>query len=264
MILLDGEELAEKILNNLKKEIKRRQLKLKLAVVLVGKDKSSIIYVGKKELACKKIGVDFKLYRFGSRIEEDQLKAAVKTLIEDREISGIVIQLPLPKKIDSGQVLNIIPEKKDADVLSKKSFEKFAKNRAAILPPTVAAVSYFFKNYPINLRGKYVVIVGAGRLVGKPLAAWFRLQGINFSILDKSTEDLSYYTQKADILITGVGKPGLISGGMVKTGVIALDVGGDIDFKSVSKKAAYITPTLGGVGPMTVACLLENLVKLNK
>ncbi|MFH1401951.1 MAG: bifunctional 5,10-methylenetetrahydrofolate dehydrogenase/5,10-methenyltetrahydrofolate cyclohydrolase [Parcubacteria group bacterium] len=263
MIILDGKKLSETILEKLKKEIKNRRLKLKLVVVLVGKDRASRIYVKKKELACKKIGVGFELYRFNSGIKDNQLEKKVKKMAEDSENSGIVIQLPLPRKMNSEKVLNIIPGKKDVDVLSKNSFEKFAKSKLSILPPTVAAVFYFFNNYGIKLKEKYVVIVGAGRLVGKPLAAWLRLQKVNFSILDKNTEDLSYFTQKADILITGVGKPDLIKGDMVKIGAIVIDVGGDVDFKSVSKKAAYITPTIGGVGPMTVACLLENLVKLN-
>ncbi len=262
--ILDGKKLSEDILSNLKKEIKTRQLKLKLAVVLVGKDLASRIYVRKKELACKKIGVDFKLYRFDSRIRIDRLKKEVKRMAEDQKNSGIVIQLPLPKNMDTAKILNIIPEKKDVDVLSENSFEKFAKGKSLIFPPTVGAVSYLLKDYKIRLKGKYIVIVGAGRLVGKPLAAWLNLQGANFSMLDKNTEDISAFTKKADILVSGVGKASLIKGDIVQKGAVVIDAGGDIDFKSVSKKASYITPVPGGVGPLTVACLLENLIKLNR
>ena len=271
MVILDGKKLSEDILNNLKKEIKSRQLKLKLAVVLAGKDRASRIHVIKKELACKKIGVDFKLYRFTSGIGTGRLEKEVKSIAEDPKNSGIVIQLPLPKNIDSEKVLNIIPGEKDVDVLSEKSFEKFERGKSLIFPPTAKATCYLLKKYKINIRGKYVVVVGAGRLVGKPLAAWLKLRGANFSVLDKSTEDISAFTKKADILISGVGKANLIKGDMVKDGAIVIDVGssiengravGDIEFKTVSKKAGYITPVPGGVGPMTVACLLENLIKM--
>jgi len=148
--------------------------------------------------------------------------------------------------------------------LSEKSFRKFARGESLILPPTVGAVSILFKKYRIKIRSKNIVVIGGGRLVGKPLVAWLKFQKAKFLALDKSTKNISSYTEKADILISGVGKKNLIKGEMVKKGAVVVDFGGDVDFKSVSKKSSYITPVPGGVGPITVACLLENLVKLNK
>jgi len=273
--ILDGKKLSESILNSLKKEIKKRRLKLRLAVVLAGNNPASKIYIRKKAEACRKIGIGFKLYIFRERIGERDLKKEIGKIARDPGISGIIIQLPLPfsdpKKIQD--ILNTVPPEKDADVLSENNFEKFSKGRLKIMPPTVGAVVALLRKYGISLKGKYVVIVGAGRLVGKPLAIWMALQKANFSILDKNTEDLSCFTKKADILISGVGKPDLIKGEMVREGAVVIDVGiskkngktlGDVNFKSVSKKASFITPIIGGVGPMTVACLIENLIKLNR
>jgi methylenetetrahydrofolate dehydrogenase (NADP+) / methenyltetrahydrofolate cyclohydrolase len=273
MIILDGQKIADRILNNLKEEIKRRQLKLKLAVVLVGQDSASLTFIKKKQQAAKKIGVGFSFFKFGKNITQTQLKEEIEKIIKDQEVSGLVVQLPLPKSINTAEILNLVPPEKDPDVLSEQSFKIFSTSTSFVLPPTVGAISYFLKEYKIDLKGKKIVVVGAGRLVGKPLAAWFELQGVDFSILDKTTTDISVITQKADILISGVGKSGLIKGNMVSDKVIIFDAGttkkngktvGDIDFKSVAEKASYITPVIGGVGPLTVACLLENLVKLQK
>jgi len=264
MVILNGEKLADKILNNLKEEIKRRQLKLSLAVVLVGNDESSKIYVRKKEEASKKIGIGFNLYHFEQGISQAELEKEVKKIAENKENSGVIIQLPLPERIDTKKILDLIPSQKDVDVLSEVNFEKFSRGKSGVMPPTVGAVWAILKEYKISLKGKDVVIVGAGRLVGKPLAAQMALQKAEFAVLDKTTEDLAYYTKKADILISGVGKKKLIKNNMVKDGAVVIDVGGDVDFEQVSKKAGYITPAKGGVGPLTVACLLNNLVKLNK
>jgi methylenetetrahydrofolate dehydrogenase (NADP+)/methenyltetrahydrofolate cyclohydrolase len=273
MIILNGQKLSEKILDNLKKEIKRRQVKLKLAVVLVGRNKASLTFIKKKQEAAKKVGVEFSFYRFGQDITSARLKSEIKKIVKDSDNSGVVIQLPLPKKINTAEILNLVPREKDPDVLSEKSFKEFVLGESSVLPPTVGAIAYLLEGYEINLKKKNIVIVGAGRLVGKPLAAWLALQGAKFSILDKSTEDISIFTKGADILISGVGQANLIKEDMVSDGVVVLDAGttkkngktvGDVDFKSVSKKASYITPVVGGVGPMTVACLLENLIKLQK
>ncbi|MBI2038651.1 MAG: bifunctional 5,10-methylenetetrahydrofolate dehydrogenase/5,10-methenyltetrahydrofolate cyclohydrolase, partial [Candidatus Nealsonbacteria bacterium] len=261
-----------KILDSLKKEIKNRRLKLRLAVILVGEDPVSRIFIEKKKKACKKIGVAFKLFRFGQEISRSLLKKEISGIIKDPSNSGVVIQLPLSRKFEPEEFLNLIPPKKDVDILSGGSFKKFANGRLPILPPTVGATSALLKRYGIKIKSKNILIVGRGRLVGKPLATWLKLQKAKFSIADKSTKNISAYARKADILISGSGQPNLIRGDMVKEGVVVIDIGsamkdgkivGDVDFKSVSKKASYITPVPGGVGPMTVACLLENLVKLN-
>jgi len=270
---LDGKKLSEKILNNLKKEIESRQLKLKLAVVLVGDNYVSKTFINQKQKAAEKIGIDFQLYRFEEKIESDELKKEIEKIVKDSANSGVVIQLPLPKKFNTHDVLNLVPRGKDTDVLSEESLGKFYQGTLGILPPTVNGILKLLRNYKIELLGKNIVVVGAGRLVGFPLAIKLLREKATLSVLNEFTKDAPAFIRKADILISAVGKPNLIKGDMVKKGAVVIDAGssmekgeivGDVDFKSVSKKASYITPVPGGVGPMTVACLLENLINLNK
>ncbi|MFH1181201.1 MAG: bifunctional 5,10-methylenetetrahydrofolate dehydrogenase/5,10-methenyltetrahydrofolate cyclohydrolase [bacterium] len=290
MVILDGKKLAEEILTNLKS----RGKKLKLAVVLVGGDSIAQIFINQKRKACEKIGVNFELFKFPTEISGTELRAEIKKIVSDSDNSGVVIQLPLPEQInDVQEILNLVPPKKDVDVLSEESLGKFSQGTLLILPPTVSGISHLLERYRINIKGKNIVIVGAGRLVGYPLALGLLRQNATVTVLNRHTQDLSSFTKKADILISGVGKPSLIKGNMVKKGVVVIDAGsamekrkavgdevcplrgfpssspslrlvGDVDFQSVSKKASYITPVPGGVGPLTVACLLDNLVELNK
>ncbi|MDI6602691.1 MAG: bifunctional 5,10-methylenetetrahydrofolate dehydrogenase/5,10-methenyltetrahydrofolate cyclohydrolase [Patescibacteria group bacterium] len=270
--LLDGRKLSEKILQKLKKEIKSRHLKLRLAVIQVGDNLVSQIFINQKKKACQMVGIDFKLFKFPASISISELKREIKKVVENPDNSGVIIQLPLPKKFPPEEFLNLIPEGKDIDVLSEKSLGKFYQGTLRILPPTVQGILYLFKNYKISLLEKNVVIVGAGRLVGFPLAIQLLKEKITVSVLNEFTRNTPFFTKKADILVSAVGWPNLIKGNLVKKGVIVIDAGtimkkgklvGDVDFKSVSKKASYITPVPGGVGPMTTACLLKNLVKLN-
>jgi len=273
MKLLDGKKLSEKILANLKKEVRKSNLKLRLAVVQVGENSVSQIFINQKKKACKLVGVDFKLYRFDEKINPQGLKKEIKKIVRNPANSGIIIQLPLPEKFLPEEFLNLIPEKKDIDVLSEKNLGEFYQGILPILPPTVKGILCLLKNYKIEPKGKNVVVIGAGRLVGFPLAIQLLKEKATLSVLNEFTKDAPSFIKKANILISGVGKPNLIRGEMVKKGVVIIDAGsamekgklvGDVDFKEVSKKASYITPVPGGVGPMTVACLLENLVKLNK
>jgi methylenetetrahydrofolate dehydrogenase (NADP+)/methenyltetrahydrofolate cyclohydrolase len=271
MKLLNGKKLAEEILENLKKKIKKRKLKLRLAVIQVGENPISQIFINQKKKACKKVGIDFKLHQFGGKIKARQLKKEIAKITNNPQNSGIIIQLPLPKNLDTQEVLSTIPQKKDIDVLSEASLGKFYTSTLPILPPTVKGISYLLAKYRIKIKGKHVVVVGVGRLVGNPLALWLLHEKATVSTVTEFTKEVSFFTKKADILVTGVGKPNLIRSNMIKEGVIVIDAGcsiwkgklvGDVDFKNVSKKTSYITPSPGGVGPMTVACLLENLVEL--
>jgi len=273
MKILNGIKLASEILERFSKEIKNRHLKLGLAVILVGDNPISKIYIRQKEKVCLKTGILFRLFKFPVKVSWQKLKAGIQDIVQDPDNSGIIIQLPLPQNFNTQEVLNLIPPGKDTDVLSEISLGKFYTGNLPILPPTVASVSYLLKKYKIKVRGKNVAVIGAGRLVGYPLAVWLLRQKATVSTINEFTKDASSFTKKADILISGVGKPDLIRGNMVKNGVAIIDAGtsikngrlvGDVDFKSVAKKASYITPVPGGVGPMTVACLLENLVKLSK
>ncbi len=273
MKILNGKKLSEEILANLKKEVRKSNLKLRLAVVQVGENSVSQIFINQKKKACKLVGADFKLYRFNEKINPQGLKSEIKKIVKNSANSGIIIQLPLPEKFLPEGFLNLIPEEKDIDVLSEKSLGKFYQGTLKILPPTVDGILRLLKNYKIELKGKDVVVIGAGRLVGFPLAIQLLKEKATLSVLNEFTKDALSFTKKADVLISGVGKPNLIKSNMVKKGVVIIDAGcsmksgklvGDVDFKEVSKKASCITPVPGGIGPMTVACLLENLVKLNK
>jgi len=271
MKILDGKKLSEEILEGLRREIKRKRLKLKLAVVLVGENPVSKIFVREKEKACRKIGIIFQLFKFPSKIKPAKLEREIKKITKKAGIKGIIIQLPLPKNFNPQKFLDIIPPEKDIDVLSGASIGRFYTGNSPISFPIAEGIRYLLARYKISIKGKNVVLVGAGRLVGRPLALWLLKEKATISVVDEFTKNISCFTKKADIIISGVGKPNLISGDMVKRGAAVIDAGvsrkeegltGDINFKSVSKKASYITPVPGGVGPMTVACLLENLVRL--
>ncbi len=274
MKLLDGKKLSEKILANLKKQISQSKLRLRLAVIQVGENLVSQVFINQKKKACQKTGIDFKLFKFPAKIGKLELKKEIEKIVRDPANSGVIIQLPVPKKFQpEEEFTNLIPDEKDIDVLSEKSFGKYFFTGLKILPPVVGGIFRLLKTYKIRLNGKNVVVVGMGRLVGIPLIPQLLREFATPTIINVFTKNPSFFTREADILISGAGKPNLICGEMVKQGVIIIDAGttlkkgklvGDVDFKSVSRKASYITPVPGGVGPLTVACLLENLVELNK
>ena len=271
--ILDGKKLADKILAGLKQKIKKAKLKLTLAVVLVGDNAVSEKFIEQKKIACEKAGIKFELFKFPAKIKNPNLKKEIEKIIKRTAVSGVILQLPLPKKFIPEEFLNLVPEEKDVDVLSEASLGKFYQGVSPILPPTVGGIFRILKQYKISIKGRNVVIVGAGRLVGLPLAIQFLREKATVSIINRSTKNVTSFTQKADILISGVGKSNLIKGDMIKKGVVVIDAGsslwhgkitGDINFESVSKKANYVTPVPGGVGPMTVSCLIENLIRVRK
>ena len=272
MEIFDGKKLSKKILDDLAKKVKQENLKLKLGAVLVGKNKASEIFVREKEKACQKVGIDFQLFKFPSEISPTELKSEIKKVVELIKNGGVIIQLPLSKKFNKNEFLNLVPTEKDVDVLSEESIGRFYSGNLKISPPLVCAIKEFFKKYKIKIKGKNIVVIGAGMLVGKPVSLWLLGEKANFSVVERYEKNVSSFTKNADIIISGVGSNGILKGDMVKKGVIIIDAGisvlkgkpvGDIDFKSVSKKASYITPTIGGIGPMTVACLLKNLITLD-
>ena len=261
--ILDGKKLSQEILSGLKEEAQD----LKLAVVLVGKESASMSFVFQKRKACQELGIDFELFEFDSKVTNSELTQKVRNIAKRQDISGLVIQLPLPEQIETQRILNLVPIEKDVDVLSEKNLTKFYQSSLDILPPTVSAIVELLKAYKIDIKDKELILIGAGRLVGKPLSVWLLNNKVTFSAVDRSTKDISIFTKRADILISSTGQPGLITGDMVKSDVVIIDCAslkGDIDFESVSTKASYIAPVPGGIGPMTVAMLLSNLVKMNK
>jgi methylenetetrahydrofolate dehydrogenase (NADP+)/methenyltetrahydrofolate cyclohydrolase len=273
MQILDGRKLSKKILSKIKKEISSNNRKIKLGVFLVGGDPASQIYVSRKGAVCGELGIGFKLHRLPSTIKKEDFKKELLKAASDGSVSGIMIQLPLPKHLNSQDVFDLIPPKKDVDVLSALSLGKFYTGDERCLPPVVGTVKHFLKEYKISVAKKNVVLVGAGRLVGFPLSLWLFRQKATVSVVNEFTKNAASYLREADVIISGVGKPGFIKGNMVKKNVVVIDVGisrkgknilGDIEFVSVSKKASHITPVPGGVGPMTIACLIDNLITLNQ
>ncbi|MDO8473979.1 MAG: bifunctional 5,10-methylenetetrahydrofolate dehydrogenase/5,10-methenyltetrahydrofolate cyclohydrolase [bacterium] len=277
MKILDGAKLADRILKDLKK--KKRSKDLSLAVVQVGNNQASLKYIAEKEKVAKDLGIGFRLMLYPSTVSQATLMKAVGKIGKDKKISGMIVQLPLPKHLDTQPILDAIPQYKDVDVLSSLSFAEFVFGTFPVLPPTVAAISLLLKQVKKKLEGTQVAVVGAGRLVGLPVSLWLAQQGAIVSLIQKGTRNASQFIKKADIVISGVGKAGLIIGSMIKRGAVVIDAGtsvesgpstslrvkkihGDVDFKSVSKKAGYLSPVPGGVGPLTVVCLFQNLFEL--
>ena len=271
MILLDGEKIAREIRVKLKE--RTSSVKLGLSVVQVGNNPVSTKYIEVKRQIAEDLGVSFFLHHFPASISENDLKEAIQKIAEGSRISGIIVQLPLPSTMNMQSVLDAVPFEKDVDVLSSAAFESFASGNSSILPPTVCAIATLFSEYGIEVSGKNVVVVGAGRLVGVPLVAWFKQKGVNVKVVTSSTQNIKELTKLADIIISGVGKANLITGDMIKEGAVVFDAGtsvedgetkGDVDFESVSRVAGYIAPVPGGVGPLTAVCLFKNLLKIGQ
>jgi len=279
-ILIDGKKMAEEIIKDLKKQILLLANKPSLAIIVVGENKVTEKFIIQKQKIAKILDVSIKIYRYSENITNKKLLESLNKIINDAENdgnhlknSGIIIQLPLPKHLDANLILNSLPLETDIDLLSAKTIGNFIVNKNSIDPPIVGAIKIIFEKYKIDYKNKYIVLVGAGDLVGKPLAMWLLKEKVSFSILDKNTINLNSFLSKADIIISGVGKAKLITGDLIKTGAILIDAGtsevgqkitGDVDFNSCIQKASLITPTPGGVGPLTVAMLFKNLIDLIK
>jgi len=268
-IIVDGKKIADKILARLKLYVSKAPAKPHLAVILVGKDAASRTYIRKKQEAALSIGVKFSLYKYPQSIST---KTLVKHLqkIQTQALSGIIVQLPLPSGVDKQAVLNALKPNLDVDYLSWESLGKLVIGENKLVPPTPGAIWEILKQHRIPLEGQHVVLVGAGNLIGKPLANILVQLPLTLTVCSKESKNLSQLTRQADILITGAGQAELIRGSMVKKGAVVIDAGvsfrgrkmfGDVHFKEVAKVARLITPTPGGVGPITVAKLLENTVK---
>ncbi len=272
MQIVDGKKIASGILERLKRDVERLESKPHLAVVLVGDDPPSLAYVRKKQEAASLVGIQFSLYRFPQSISEPSLVLEIRN-IQKQDLSGIIVQLPLPSNLDKKRILNELNPEIDVDFLSWESLGKLVVGENNLVPPTPGAILEIFRYYKVPLTGAHVVLVGAGDLIGKPLTNIFLHMPLTLTVCRKESKDLGQYTKQADILITGAGKAKLIRADMVKKGAVVIDAGvsfkgkkifGDVDFGPVSKKASIISPTPGGVGPITVAKLLENVVAIAK
>lgn len=276
-IVVDGHSIANGIYTRLQKEVpllQKQGAAPKLGVILVGNDKPSHTYVRKKGQAAEKIGVGFLLKTYPATITTQQLIVEVKKLQQARyKLTGLIVQLPLPPHINTGKVLEAIKPQVDVDCLTQTNLGKLVTGSYWIEPPTPGAIVSILKHHKVNLIGKRVAIIGAGALVGKPLANMLIAERATISVLNSKTPSITDYTKQSDIVITGVGRHNVLTGSMIRKDTIVIDAGvtfvdkkmyGDIEFDSVSKKASLVTPTPGGVGPLTVAKLIENTVKCAK
>ncbi|MDJ0743881.1 MAG: bifunctional methylenetetrahydrofolate dehydrogenase/methenyltetrahydrofolate cyclohydrolase FolD [Xenococcaceae cyanobacterium MO_167.B27] len=275
-IILDGKALAKKIQTELQTKIADLQPKIGrppgLAVLMVGDNPASAVYVRNKAKACNRIGMASLGKHLPENITQEALAAEISALNEDDNVDGILIQLPLPKHLDAVSLLHQIRPDKDADGLHPLNLGKLVRSEFGLRSCTPAGVMKLLAEYNIPLQGKKAVVVGRSILVGKPLALMLLEKNATVTIAHSKTQNLAQVCQEADILVAAVGKPETITASMVKSGAVVIDVGinritdqegnsrlvGDVDFDSVSAVASYITPVPGGVGPMTVAMLLSN------
>lgn len=273
-ILLDGKTLSTKIIDNLGVNVSKLSRKPHLAVILVGEDPASQIYVGMKEKMAKKIGMDSSVYTYSADVEEYVILDEINELNNDKSVDAILVQLPLPKHISETNVIQALRPEKDADGITPENIGRISiKVEPYAYPCTPFGILKLLDEYNINVAGKHAVIVGRSNIVGKPIAQMLLNRDATVTICHSKTQNLSEIIKTADVLISAVGKYKIIRSDMVKSGCVVIDVGtskidgktcGDVDFESVSKVASYITPVPGGVGPMTIACLMENTYRLSK
>lgn len=271
--IIDGKAIAAKIESDITDQVaalKKRGITPKLAVVLVGEDRTSRIYIKRKKEAAERVGIDFALHELPENItKEDLVQAINKIQAEDPLLTGLIIQLPLPERLYVPEVLNAINTDIDVDCLTDCNIGKLVMKTNLIEPPTPWAVVKTLKEINFDLAGKNAVILGAGALVGKPLAIMLVNELASVTTCNSRTKDIKKKCLEADVVVCAVGKKNLLTADMIKKGTVVIDTGivytdgkmhGDVDFESVSKKASFITPTPGGIGPITVAKLLLNTV----
>lgn len=293
MQLLDGKKTAEDI----KSEIAAEVQKIKnnggkvphLAAVIVGNDGASLTYVGSKVKACERVGFESTLVKMPSTTTEIELLKKIKELNENDDIDGFIVQLPLPEQIDEQKVLMAVDPSKDVDGFHPENFGKMALDMSTFIPATPFGILELLERYEVETKGKHTVVIGRSHIVGRPMSILMGRKGFpgnsTVTLTHSYTKNIEEITIQADIIITALGVPNYLKASMVKDGVVVIDVGitrvadestdkgyvitGDVDFEEVSKKASYITPVPGGVGPMTIAMLLKNTLlaremKINK
>jgi len=281
--IIDGKNLAEKIKDEIVKEIVKLNggrpenclIRPNLAIVLIGEREDSRIYVARKEAEAKKVGIDTHLYKCGAEISEGELLEIIKCLNEDDSIDAILVQLPLPAKIDTDTIIMSVDSIKDVDGFHPDNLEQLLKNcdLNGLMPPVFAAVLEILKSIDCQIKDKQVCVVANSDIFGKSLAHVLKCQGAKAEAVKADSHDLIKKSKQADILITAVGKPEFVKKEMIKDQAVIIDIGitmqngkttGDVDFNDVKDKAGYLTPVPGGVGPMTIALALKNTLEIYK
>ncbi|HFD3887156.1 bifunctional methylenetetrahydrofolate dehydrogenase/methenyltetrahydrofolate cyclohydrolase FolD [Serratia marcescens] len=273
--IIDGKTIAQQVRNEVAEQVKQRLVAGKrapgLAVVLVGENPASQIYVASKRRACDEVGFLSRSYDLPAATSEAELLALIDQLNADEEIDGILVQLPLPAGIDNVKVLERIHPDKDVDGFHPYNVGRLCQRAPKLRPCTPRGIVTLLERYNIDTYGLNAVVVGASNIVGRPMSMELLLAGCTTTVTHRFTKNLRHHVENADLLVVAVGKPGFIPGDWIKPGAIVVDVGinrlesgkvvGDVDFDAASERAAYITPVPGGVGPMTVATLIQNTLQ---
>ena len=276
-VIIDGKELAKKIRANLKiecEELKKKNINSKLAVIMVGEDPASKVYVRNKSKACEDVGIEYEEYLLDVNTTQKELIELIEKLNNDKTINGILLQSPIPSNLDVNEAFRTISPKKDVDGFNPVNVGKLVLNQDTFVSCTPYGIMKMFEEYNIDLCSKNVVILGRSNIVGKPLIHCCLNKNATVTTCHSKTQDLAQKAKEADILISAIGKANFITADMVKEKAVVIDVGinrldngkitGDVDFENVKEKASYITPVPGGVGPMTIAMLMNNVIKATK
>ncbi len=276
-VILDGKAISKKVRGELKikaEELRQKNIIPKLAVIMVGDDPSSKIYVRNKSKACEEVGIEFEEYLLGENIKNEELLNLIEELNNREDIHGILLQSPIPKHLDINLAFRTIKPEKDVDGFHPVNIGKLSLNQECFVSCTPFGIMRMLAEYNIDIEGKHAVIIGRSNIVGKPMIQCMLNKHATVTVCHSKTKNLSEITKQADILVAAIGKPKFITEDMVKDGAVVIDVGinrneegkvcGDVDFENVSKKASYITPVPGGVGPMTIAMLMNNIIKAAK
>jgi methylenetetrahydrofolate dehydrogenase (NADP+)/methenyltetrahydrofolate cyclohydrolase len=273
MILIDGKKMKSLLLEEVKKEISALSFTPVFCDVLVGDDPSSVQYVNLKKKIASSLGINFYDATLALDISTYELIAEINKINLVENMCGLIVQLPLPKHIDTKKVLSAISKDLDVDCLGDESSKSFYEDFTSNIPPTAKACMYMLDSIGVDLKSKNIVVLGRGELVGRPVSRMLEIRNLNHKVVDKSTENKEDLIKNADVIISGIGVGGYIKGDMVKSGVVIIDAGtsesngsivGDVDFDSVKEKASYLSPVPGGVGPVTVAMLFKNVLEVAK
>lgn len=271
--IIDGKKIAEQRRSQLALNVKALGAPIKLCVILVGENPASAIYIAQKQKACSEVGLESETTTFEASITQEALLAQIDELNQREDIHGILVQLPLPDHINTDAVLDRVHPNKDVDCFHPHNVGLLAQRRPNLRPCTPYGMILMLEHHDIEVRGKHAVVVGASNIVGRPMALEFLIAGATVTVCHRFTKNLKGHVKEADILVAAAGKPRLIKGSWIKPGAVVLDVGihrtddgiiGDVEFESAREKASWISPVPGGVGPMTVTCLMENTLRSYK
>lgn len=272
-MILDGKKLRDELLVQYKEKIKEEKLNITLAIILVGNNEASKLYIKNKEKYCTEVGIKVDKYLLDEDTGEEVLINLIKDLNEDEKVTGIILQSPVPDGIDFDKCSGMILPSKDVDGFTKDNVYNLYLNKKSILPCTVKGIIKLLEYYNIEINGKNVAIIGRGNIVGKPLAMALENRNATVSLLHSKTKDLKMFTKDADIVVVACGIPKLLKKEMIKEGSVVIDVGisrvdgkivGDIDFDNIKDIALFVTPNPGGIGPMTIAMIIDNLIEMGE